>query len=192
MTGQRDRFLGNAFHQAAVAGQHIGVMVDKVIAEGRVHDALAERHADAVGEALAERAGGRLDAGGVAIFGMAGGARTELAEMLDLVERDVGIAGEIEQRIEQHRAMAGRQHEAVAIRPLRIRRVVFQEAREQHGGDVGRAHRQAGMARIRLLDRVHGKEANGVGHPVMFFALGHGRSLVWRVVQWPVRKACDT
>ena len=76
----------NAFHQAAVAGQHIGVVVDQVIAEGGVHDALGERHADAVGEALAERPGGRLDAGGMAIFGMAGGARAELAEMLDLVD----------------------------------------------------------------------------------------------------------
>ena len=34
---------------------------------------------------------------------------------------DVGIAGQIEQRIEQHRAVAGRQHEAVAIRPVRSR-----------------------------------------------------------------------
>jgi hypothetical protein len=35
---------------------------------------------------------------------------------------------------------------------------------EQHGGDVGAAHRQAGMAGIGLLDRVHGQGADGVRH----------------------------
>jgi hypothetical protein len=51
---------------------------------------------------------------------MAGRQRAELAEALDLVERHVGVAGEMQQRIEQHRAVAGRQHEAVAVRPVRI------------------------------------------------------------------------
>ena len=38
------------------------------------------RHADRVGEALAERAGGDLDAGGVADLGVARRGRTPLAE----------------------------------------------------------------------------------------------------------------
>ena len=192
VAGERDRLLGNAFHQAAVAAQHVSVVVDEVVAEGGVHDALAEREADAVGKALAERPGGRLDAGRMAIFRVTGRARAELAETLDLIDVDIGVAGQIEQRIEQHRSVAGRQDETVAIRPMWIRGVVFQDMREQHRGDVGATHRQAGMAGIRLLDRIHGKEADGVGHPVMFLALGHGRSLVWSVVQWLVRKACDT
>ena len=57
-------------------------------------------------EALAQRPGGGLDPGGVAVFRMAGGAAAELAEALDLIQRHVGIAGEIEQGIEQHRAVA--------------------------------------------------------------------------------------
>ena len=116
VAGERDRFLGHALHQAAVAAQHVGVVVDEIIAEGGVHDALAKREADAVGKALAERTGGRLDAGSVAVFRVAGGARAELAEMLDLIDVDIGVTGQIEQRIEQHRSMAGRQDEAVAIR----------------------------------------------------------------------------
>ena len=35
VAGQRDRFLADAFHQAAVAGQHTGVVVDEVVAELR-------------------------------------------------------------------------------------------------------------------------------------------------------------
>ena len=100
--------------------EHIGVVVDEVVAEGGVHDALAEREADRIGEALAERAGRRLDAGGMAVFGMAGGLGAELAEMLDLVDRHVLVAGQIEQRVEQHRAVAGRQDEAVAVGPVRV------------------------------------------------------------------------
>ena len=78
------------------------------------------------------------------------------------------VAGEIEQGVDQHRAVARRQHEAVAIRPFRIGRIEFQELREQHGRDVGRAHRQAGVAGFGLLDRVHRQRADGVGHFRMF------------------------
>ena len=76
----------------------------------------------------------------------------------------------MQQRIDQHRAVAGREHEAVAVGPGRIGRIEFQEAREQHGRDIGRAHRQSGMAGFRLLDRVHRQRANGIGHAVVIGA----------------------
>ena len=70
----------------------------------------------------------------------------------------------MEQRVEQHRAVAGRQHEAVAVRPIGSGGVELQEAGEQHGGDVGHAHRHAGMAGFGLLHRVHGERPDGIGH----------------------------
>ena len=164
MAGERDRLLADAFHQVAVGGDHVGLVIDHVVAELGGEMPLGDRHADRVGEALAERAGGGLDARRVAVFGMAGGDRAELAEALDLVDRHRRIAGEIEQRVEQHRAVAGRQHEAVAVGPGRIGRIEFQEAREQDRRHVGHAHRHAGMAGFRLLDRVHRQRADGVGH----------------------------
>ncbi|MGY4305896.1 hypothetical protein ACVIJ6_003139 [Bradyrhizobium sp. USDA 4369] len=121
----------------------------------------------AVEIALAERAGGGLDALGAEIFRMAGGQRIDLAEALDLVERHLLVAGEIQQRIQQHRAVTGGQHEAVAVRPGGRCSIIFQHAGEQHGGDVGGAHRQAGMARFRLLDGIHRERADGVGHAGM-------------------------
>ena len=107
VTGQRNGFLADAFHEAAVACDHIGLVVDKIIAKARIEMALGHRHADRIGKALAQRAGGRLDARRVAVFGVARRFRSQLAEVLDLVERDFRIAGQIEQGIEQHRAMAG-------------------------------------------------------------------------------------
>ncbi len=150
MAGQRGRFLADPFHQAAVAHDDIP---EQALGEGEAHG---------VAQALAERPRGRLDARGVAVFRMAGGAAAELTEMLQLVERHVGVAGEVEQRIEEHRAVAGRQDEAVAVGPVRIARIELQELREQDRGDVGHAHRHAGMARVRLLHGVHGQSPDGV------------------------------
>jgi hypothetical protein len=173
MARQSDRLLADAFHQAAVAGKHIGVVVDDVVAVACIEDALGERHADGVGDALSKRAGRGLDPAGMAEFGVAGRARAELAEVPDLVDRDVFIARQIKQRIKQHRAVSGRQHEAVAVGPVRMLGIVLHEACKQHGSDVGCAHGQAGMARIRLFDRVHREEADGVRHLVMLFACRH-------------------
>ena len=63
--------------------------------------------------------------------------------------------------------MAGGEHEAVAIGPGWIGRVEFEKAAKQHGGDVRCAHRQAGMTRFGLFDRVHRQRANGIGHAVV-------------------------
>ena len=111
---------------------------------------------------------------------MAGRDRAELAEALDLLDRHRLVAEQMQQRVEQHRAVAGREHEAVAVGPGRIGRIELQEPREQHGRDVGRAHRQAGMAGFRLLDRVHGERADGVGHAVVLGARRAARALAAR------------
>ena len=112
------------FHQAAVAGRthRCGDRPAR-----RRTAAASRRSAIAMPTALPrpwpERAGGRLDAARMAALGMAGGAAAELAEALDLVDRHVGIAGQVQQRVEQHRAVPGRQHEAVAVGPVRRRRI---------------------------------------------------------------------
>ena len=73
MPGQGDRLVADALHQAAVAGDHIGPVIDQIVAEAGVQQALGQRHADRVGDALAQRPGRGLDAGRMAIFRMAGG-----------------------------------------------------------------------------------------------------------------------
>ena len=185
VAGERDRFLADAFHEAAVTDEGIGVVLDEVGAELVAQLALGDRHADGIGDALAERTRGRLDAGGVAIFRVAGGAGAELAEILDLVDRDVLVARQVEQRVEEHRAVAGRQDEAVAVRPGRRLRVEGQEAGEKNRCDVCCAHGQAGVTRVRLFHGIHGKEANCVRHPVVFFARDHDCS-VFFVVSGPM------
>ena len=66
MTGEIDRLVADAFLQAAIAGDHVGVVIDDIGAEtGREH-ALGQRHADGGRMPLPERARRRLDAQRVA------------------------------------------------------------------------------------------------------------------------------
>jgi len=60
---ERNRLLADALHEVAVRRDDIGAVIDHVGAEFRGEMALRDRHADRVGEALAERAGGGLHAG---------------------------------------------------------------------------------------------------------------------------------
>ena len=104
----------------------------------------------------------------MAALGVPRGAAAELAEALQLVERHVGIAGQMQQPVEQHRAVAVRQDEPVAVRPVRRLGVEAQELREQDRRDVGHAHRHAGMTGFRLLDGVHRQRAQRIGHMAKF------------------------
>ena len=126
VAGERDGFVADALHQAAVTAQYIGVVVLQVAAELLFQLALGDRHANGIGNALAERTGGGFDARGMTEFRMAGGLGAELAELLDVLDGHVLVARQIEQRVEQHRAMPGRQDETIAVCPERRLRIEFQ------------------------------------------------------------------
>jgi hypothetical protein len=132
-----------------------------VALEVRLEMLRSHRHANGVADALAEGAGRRLDAGRQAVLRMAGRSTAELTELLDVVEAEV-VAGEIEEAVEEHRAVAGRQHEAIAPEPLRILRIVAHEARVEQVSCGRHTHRQSAVAGIGLLDGVDSEHANRV------------------------------
>ena len=144
-----------------------------VVRGGQVR--FGDRQADAVGEALAERAGGQLDAGRQAVLGVAGRLAAPLAEALQVVERQV-VAGQVQQAVQQHAAVAGGEREPVAVGPLRVARVVAQEARPQHVGHRRRAERQPGMAAVGLLHGVDRQRADRVDRELIQ-GRGHGQGL---------------
>ena len=166
--------VADALHQAAVAQEHIGHVVHDVQAlavflavELFGQHLFGQRHAHGVGDALAQGAGGGFHARGDVYFGVAGGFAVQLAELFQLVHGQV-VACQVQQGINQHRAMAVGQHKTVAVGPLRVEWVVFQMPAPQHFGDVGHAHGGAGVAGLGGFDRVNGQHAHGVGH-----AAGH-------------------
>ena len=54
MSGQRDRFVAETLHKAAVARDHIRIVIDETAPEARVQEALGQRHAHCSGDALPE------------------------------------------------------------------------------------------------------------------------------------------
>ncbi len=157
--------MRDAFHQATIAEEYIGVVINHVMAgavEMRRQHFLGQRKTHRVGQTLAQRAGGGLHSGGFACFRMAGGFRMQLTEMLQLIHRQIE-AGQVQQRVLQHRAVAIGEHEAVTISPLRIGRVELQEIVPQHLGDVRHPHWHARVAGFGRFHGVHGKGAHGVG-----------------------------
>ncbi len=157
-TGERRHFVRDAFHQAAVADEHVGVMVDDGVIgaiEVRGQHLLRQREADRVGQTLPQRTGGGFHAWRVGGFRMTRRLGMQLAETLELVHRQIK-AGEVQQRVLQHRAVAVGEHETIAIGPLGVAWVELQEVVPQHLGDIGHAHGHARMARIGCLHGIHG------------------------------------
>ena len=76
-------------------------------------------------------------------------------------------AGEVEHRVEQHRRVPGREHEAVAVGPVGIGRVVLHDARPQHVGERRERHRRARVPGVRLLHRVHREAADHVDRALL-------------------------
>ena len=200
VTGDRGGFVGDALHQAAVAGDRVDVEVEEVRAVAGALPLGGDRHPDRGGDALAERAGGRLDAGGPAVLGVAGSARVELAEAFDVLERNGGVAddlvvgvdrldpGQVEQRVEQHRGVAGGEHEAVAAGPDRVGGVEAQEALPERVGDGRERHRRPRVAGVRLLDRVDRERPDRVDAELVDVAVaGHASSILFPVPVAPIR-----
>ncbi len=140
-------------------------MIDDGVA-GPVEDGrertLGQCHADGVGKPLAQRPGGGLYAQMHLALRVACRLGAELAKILDLVHRQ-GITGQVQHRVQQHRRMPIRQHEAVAVPPARIAGIELKYVPPQHLGDVRHPHGSARMARIGLLDGIHRQGTNSVG-----------------------------
>ena len=158
VAGQGGGFTAHAFLVAAVAHDHVGVVINQVAA-GLVELGSQVRFGDSqshgVGDALAQGSGGDLNAGGFEGFRMTRGAATPLAELLDVFDGHRVVAGEVQQRVKQHAAVASREHEAVPVEPLGVLGVVLKHLVPQGEGHWGAAHGQAGVARIALIDRVN-------------------------------------
>ena len=122
--------------------------------EALAQEPLGDRHADGVGEALPERSRRDLDTRGVPGLGVAGRARPEGPERLEVVELEA-VAAQVQHRVLQDRRMAVGQHEAVAVGPLRVGRVVAHDPAVEHVGERSERHRRALVPALGVQRRVH-------------------------------------
>ena len=117
---QRAGLMGNTFHEAAVAQEYVRIMIDDIEAgtvKLRGKNFFRQRHPHRIGNTLPQRSGSGFHARRISVFRMAGSLGMKLAEALDFLHRQV-VAGEVQQGINQHRAMSIGQYEPVAVSPL--------------------------------------------------------------------------
>ena len=174
-TCERTHFVADAFHHAAVAQEAVRTVVDHgetVAVKFRGEQLFSQGHTDGVGNALPQGARRRFHARRHAHFGMTGGFASHLTEVLQIVERQI-VAGEVQQGVLQHRAVAVRENEAVAADPLRVLGIVTEMLRPEGDGNISHAHGHAGVTGFGFLDGVHGKRTNGVGHRLRGNGFGH-------------------
>ena len=160
VAGERRRLVADALHQAAVAGDDVGVVVDdfRVL---RVLQALGQSKADRHSEPLAKRAGGAFDADRVAILRVTGRPGTQLAEVPQFRFRKT-VVKDVQQPVEQCGAVTRGQDEAVTVGPRRIRWIMLQVAtpeRPRHGCST---HGHPRVATVRCLHHVSREEAQRV------------------------------
>ena len=163
-TGERAGFVGDALHQATVAHEHPGAVVNDVVdvaVKAPRQHLFCQGHANRVGDTLAQWAGGRLHAGGFRAFRVPGRLRVQLAEIPDLRHGQI-VTAEMQDGIQQHGRVAVGQHEAIPVPPIGVGRVVLQEIIPQDFGNIGHAHRCTGVAGVGVLNGIHGQRADGV------------------------------
>ena len=177
VTCKRDGLVAEAFHKAAVPGDDIGVVIDDFVTEPCIQHALCERHTHGVGKPLPKRTRRRLDSGRMTIFGVTGRLGAQLAKILQLLKGHPRIAREVEQRIEQHRTVARRQNETVAVRPTGFGRIETQRFAKEHGRHISHAHGHAGVTRLGSLHGIHGQRPDGIRHILMPYGLRLGAHL---------------
>jgi hypothetical protein len=161
VAGQGGGLVADALRQVAVPTDHEGAVVAYLGAEAGPQVALGDRHADGIGDPLAERSGGHLDAGGVAGLGMARCGGIPLSELPQVLEGEA-VAGEVQHRVEQDRGVSGRQHEAVPVGPGRIPGVVLEDPGPEHVRQRCKRHGRALVSRPGGVRCVHSQAAEDV------------------------------
>ena len=166
--------MADAFHHAAVAQEGVGEVIHHLVpgpVEFGRQQLLGQCHAHGIRDALAQRSGGGFHARCHTELRVPRRLAVQLAELLQVFHRQV-VAGQMQQRIQQHGAVAIGQHEAVAVRPMRVQRVVLQVPVPQHFGHVGHAHGRTGVAGLGQFDRIDGQHADRVRHATREFRRG--------------------
>ena len=161
---QRTGLVRYAFHQAAVAQQNPGPVVDDFMlraVEFGCQQPFGKRHSHRVGQTLTQWPRRGLDADLDVEFRVAGRVRAKLPEGLELVDVQ-GVAGQVRGAVQEHGTVPVGQYQPVAVHPVRLPRRHLQVVRVQQLRNVRHAHGHAGMAGVGALHGVHGQCAQGV------------------------------
>src|SRR5688572_11971303 len=164
MSRERGGFGGNTLHQIAVGDDAIDVRLNDLmprLVELRRKMRGSHCHPHTLPEPLPERTRCGLHARRQSILRMSRRLAVELAEVLDLLHWEV-ISRQVQQRIQQHRAMPAGKNEAVASRPFWVAWVVAQMTRPQGKRHSSAAHRKPRVTGVGLLYGIRCKKADRI------------------------------
>jgi hypothetical protein len=167
VTSERAGFARDTLHEAAIAEEAVGVVVDEIetrLVEAGSGVSLGNGKTDSVGNTLAEGASGDLNARGVVSLGVAGGPAVHPSEGLKVIETQV-IAEEVKEGILEHAAMAVGQNEAVTVEPVGVLGVELHELVEENVGNGSHAHGSTGVSRVTVegsIGRQHTDAVDGL------------------------------
>ena len=121
--------VGYPFHQAAVTNKNVSGVIDYCVSKAvelSSQRLFGDRHTNAVRQPLTQRPGSRFNTWRVAVLWVSGSLGMQLPEITDFVHGNI-VATQVQQRVDQHGAVAIGHDEAVAIKPARMDRTVAQE-----------------------------------------------------------------
>ena len=160
--------MADAFLDVAVRDEHVDVVVEGAVTLGGVGGSSrptfapgGHGHADRIGQALAQRAGGGLHARGQAVFRVPRGQAAPLPVAPQVIQGQP-VAGQVELDVQGQAGMPAGQDETVPAEPVRVGRVMPEHMLVQQVGDGGQAHRRARMAGARFLHGIHGQNPDQV------------------------------
>ena len=172
-TGKRGRFVRDAFHQVAVAADAVGVVIDNVEA-GLVVDR---------GQMLLRDAHSPTDmarpcpSGPVVTSTPSVSPRSGCPGVIDSHCRNCCrssmrhlVAGQVQHAVQQRRSMPVRKHKAVAVRPVRVRRIVPHVLVEEQVRNRSVAQRRARVAALGLVHGVYSKKTKCINRKLIDIA----------------------
>ena len=107
MTGKANCLVVDTFHQASVACDHPGFMVDEFVTEHGVQMPLGNCHTNGHRQTLPQRTGRGFNTFEFKIFRVARTWAVQLAEIADVIHRRLCIAGQVQGGVGQHGTMSG-------------------------------------------------------------------------------------
>jgi len=176
--GERARLGRDTLLEASVTEEAVGVVVNDLeigLVEGRSDVCLGNGESDSVGDTLAERAGGDLDTVRDAELRVAGRDGVELAELLEVVHRQL-VPEEVQDNVLEGTSVSVREDKPVPVDPARVLRVGLEESAPQQVGDGCHAHWGSRVTRVGLVHDIDREGSDGVDAEliVLLFLERHG------------------
>ena len=145
---ERGHLVADALLDVPVGDEAVDEVVERAGAGGGVRVVQAplaaggHGHADRVAEALPERAGGGLHAGGEPVLRVPGRDAAPGPQRLQVIQGQP-VPGQVQLDVQGEAGVPAGQHEAVATHPVRIGRIVPEQPLEEQVGRGRQAHRRA-------------------------------------------------